>query len=115
MIRISLNYYDLVDKVKSKCQLLASPTEKVVDNKLLWKETVFEESRSLPYKQSLYISELPIWMELFTVDYRESTKTGKTVYITKRTGYLKMLFVNSLHWECNFVCLSFSKSETIQE
>ena len=38
-------------------------------------------------------------------DYRASTITGHTAYFSKRTGHLKMHFLQFfLHLECSFVC-----------
>ena len=47
--------------------------------------------------------------------YRASTITRHTVYFTKRTRHLRMLFLQFfLYWEYSFVCLLGSESEKIE-
>ena len=56
------------------------------------------------------------WKKYSHTIYRASTITGHTVYFTKRTGHLKMLFLKFfLYWECSFLCLICSDSETIRK
>jgi len=53
---------------------------------------------------------------IFKDIYRQSINIGHTVYFTKHTGHLKMLFLQFFYiCECSFVCLLCSEREKIEK